>query len=273
MLKITQLLKESFTTYKSNFSKIFWIALPILILTIISEYYIAVSTTIIDNRDFGNMSYLFVSMIIYIVTILAVSLYFGPVLNRAIQKKEDDGSFDSKLAYNFQKKNIFKWIMVNIWGFLYMVLAMLPYIVVSALLTVILFMNRDSYIAALILSSLIGLTMLIGIILNINKFVLYKNIYFSKDDISARDAVRESIEIGKTKSKQVWMLIFSLIILTFIMIIMYFGLGFMSGLLTGNISNNVLYYSETILYGVLSAVFFLPLMSIVAAKGYVKIRG
>lgn len=272
MIKITQLLKESFTTYKLNFNKIFWIALPILILGIISEYYVAVFTTMIDNSDFSNIPYLFISLIVYTATILAVSLYFGPVLNRAIQKKEDGEQFNSNSAYSFQKKNIFKWIMVNVWGFLYMIRVMWLYILISIALIVAGILSKNTVIisSTVIVAAIVSA---IGTILNITKFVLYKNIFYSKDGISARDAVRESIELGKTKNGQVWVLILALIILTIIMMIIYYALGTVSGLLTDSVPYSLLYYSETIVYGVLSALIFLPLMSIVVAKGYVKIKG
>ena len=272
MLKITQLLKESLTTYKLNFKKIFWIALPILVLGIIGEYYIEVFNTMIDREDFANISYLFASITIWILTILIVALYFSPVLKRAIQKKEDGEQFNTNLAYSFQKKNIFKWIMVNVWGMLYMLWIMLPYILVSVLLTVILFMHLDTYNNILILSSLIGLTILTGTVLNITKFMLYKNIFFSKDGIPARDAVRESIKLGKTKNGQLWSLISALIILFIINIIIFFALINLSDLLIDKVSNNVLFYSEIIVNGALSSLIFLPLMSIIVAKGYVKIR-
>ncbi len=295
MLKITQLLKESLTTYKLNFKKIFWIALPILVLGIIGEYSIEVFNTMIDKEDFANISYLFASITIWILTILIVALYFSPVLKRAIQKKEDGEQFNTNLAYSFQKKNIFKWIMVNVWGMLYMLWIMLPYILVSVLLTVILFMHivlktsieyspiipntsigldtyLDTYNNILILSSLIGLTILTGTVLNITKFMLYKNIFFSKDGIPARDAVRESIKLGKTKNVQVWSLIIALIILFIINIIIFFALINLSDLLIDKVSNNVLFYSEIIVNSALSSLIFLPLMSIIVAKGYVKIR-
>jgi hypothetical protein len=272
MIKITQLLKESLTTYKLNFKKIFWIALPILILGIISEYYVSVFTTMIENGDVSNMSYLFVSIAIYILTILAVSLYFGPVLNRAIQKKEDGDHFNSNSAYSFQKKNIFKWIMVNVWGFLYMARIMWLYILIPiVLLGLGFFLQNPMVINSMVILSLIVVT--IGAIIHISKFILYKNIFFSKNEISARDAVRESIKIGIHKKRQVWILILTLIILTIVMMIVYFALGTISGLLINNIPDNVMYYSETIVYAVFSALIFLPLMSIVVAKGYVKIRG
>jgi hypothetical protein len=271
MIKITQLLKESFTTYKLNFKKIFWIALPILILGIISEYYSAVFTIMLNNNDFSNISYLIISIAIYIVTILAVSLFFGPVLNRAIQKKEDGLDFDTTSAYSFQKKNIFKWIMVNVWGVLYMVRVMWLYILISIVLIIAGILSKN---AVIISSTVIAATIVsaIGMILNITKFVLYKNIFFSKDGVSARDIVRESIELGKTKNVQVWMLILVLIILTIIMMVVYFIIGFLMGLIAKFMSGNTV-YMESVISAIVSVLIFLPLMSIVLAKGYVRIRG
>lgn len=265
MIKVIQLLKESFLTYRLNFKKIFWLVLPILVLGIIGEYYVSTFTTMIDNNYFGNISYLIISITIYVLAVLSISLFFGPVLNRAIQKNEDIGNFDSKASYIFQKKNFFKWIMLNIWGFLYAIWIMLPYIVTAILISIILYIFINSSIIALILSSLIVLTFLIGIVLNITKFILYKNIFFSKDEISARDAVRESIMFGKTKNNQVWKLILTLIVLSTVMMVTYFILDFMMGLLTKSISNSIA--STTI-----SILFFLPVTSILIAKGYNAIK-
>jgi len=213
------------------------------------------------------------SFAIYIITVFIVSLYFGPVLNRAIQKKEDNGVFDTNSAYAFQKKNIFKWIMVNIWGFLYMVWVMLPYIAIATLVAIIPYAYNDSSLILIIVSSLIGLTLLIGIVLNITKFVLFKNVFFSKDDVSARDAVRESIELGKTKKSQIWILILILIISTIAIMVTFFVLGYMIGLIANLVPENIILYSQIILSGLISVLFFLPVMSIITAKGYVKIRG
>lgn len=271
MIKITHILKESFTTYTKNFSKIFWIALPILVLSIVSEHYIQLFMAKIDARDYTNMPGLITNYSIYFICVLIVALYFGPVLNRVIQKKEDGENFNSNAAYSFQKKNIFKWIMVNVWGVLYMIWTILPYAVVSGLLIFIMnfYKNAMIYNTALILAFL---SISAGIVLNINKFILYKNIYFSKDHVKARDAVIESMKIGVTKCKQVWKLILTLIILTIIMFIIYITLSFfvvgLSDMLP-SMGKNI----ENVLTALVSVVFFLPYMSIVVAKGYVKIRG
>jgi hypothetical protein len=227
---------------------------------------------LVEAKDFSNMPYLMTNLLIYVVSILLITLFFGPVFNRAIQKKEDGLDFDSNAAYAFQKKNIFKWIMVNVWGFLYMVWTILPYIVASVLMTAAVYMLRVSSLTALIISSLVGLTFIVGIIVNIHKFILYKNIFFSKDGVSARDAVRESIKIGKNKNGEVWMLILAMIILTIAMMIIYFALGFLTGLIAKFIPD-YLSYVEMISATAISVLFFLPLMSIVLSKGYVKIRG
>lgn len=271
MIKITHILKESFTTYLHNFKKIFWIALPILILSIISEHYIQLFMAKVDVGDYSNMTSLITNYVIYFICVLAVALYFGPVLNRAIQKKEDGENFNSNAAYGFQKKNIFKWIMVNVWGLLYMIWKMLPYAIVSGLLLFIMtfYKNAMVYNTALILAFV---SLFVGFVLNINRFVLYKNIYFSKDHVKARDAVIESMKIGVSKSKQVWMLILTLIILTIAMLVIYFALSFVVITLS-NMLPGMGKYIENIVTAVVSVLFFLPFMSIVTAKGYVKIRG
>lgn len=272
MIKITQLLKDSFLTYKLNFNKIFWIALPILILGIIAEYYIAIFSPMIDNNDFSNISFLISGIFIYFISIISVSLFFGPVLNRAIQKKEDGESFNSNSAYAFQKKNIFKWIMVNVWGMLYLVWYLLPYIAVSGLMMAILLIYPISPIISMIISSLIGLILIVGILMNISKFMLYKNIFFSKDNVNAREAVRDSMMFGKTKNNQVWLLILTLIISTIIMMIVYIILGYVVGFISGFIPDSLIYL-ESVIYAFASSMFFLPWMSIITAKGYVQIRG
>lgn len=273
MIKITQLLKDSLLTYRLNLNKIFQITLPILILSVIGEYYLSIFTQIVDNEDFSNISYLLTIFSIYFIFALIVALYLGPVLNRAIQKKEDGDSFNVNTAYVFQNKNILKWIMINVWGILYMFWTLLSYIIVSVLLLKILTMYSSNPVAVTIIAGLIGLTVLTGIILNIHKFVLYKNIFFSKDHIKARDAVRESIKIGTNKKREVWMLILALIILTITMMVVYSFIGFVLSLLAKFVPENIMLYIEIAVPVIVSVSFFLPLMSIIASKGYVKIRG
>lgn len=277
MIKIIPLLTESFTTYKKNFKKIFWIVLPVLFLTIVGGYYIKIFEDMVGAEDYSNISYLLTTFTVYFVCVLIVSLYFGPVLNRVIQKKEDGEKLDSQSAYDFQKKNIFKWIMINVWGMLYMIWRLLPYIISAIILGYIAYFFNSfglkPEIFEVVFLLIIPITALIlGIVMNITRFMLYKNIYFSKDHIKARDAIRESVKIGVHKQRQVWLLISSLMVLVILMLIMYSLLGFIIVFLSNlvpSMGSNI----ENVLTACVSVLFFLPLMSIVTAKGYVKIRG
>lgn len=284
MIKPIQLIKESFATYKANFKKIFWILLPILVISIISNNYLIAFTNMANAEDFSNIPKMIISFFVVLVAILILFLYFDPVLNRAIQKKEDGHDFDSSSAYTFQNKNIFKWIMVNIWGFLYLFYKILPYIVVSVLIVIISViaennMGSDNNMNIIAVSTMLSLIVLmVGGVLNITRFVLYKNIFFSKDEISARDAVRESMELGKNKNKQIWILIATLIVVNVLLSVASFIIGFVLGLISVAIpftsisAETVAYYIGIVFDGAVLTLISTPLMYIIIAKGYVKIR-
>lgn len=284
MIKQTQLIKESFTTYKANFKKIFWISLPILVLSIISNNYLTAFTNMVNAEDFSNIPKIITSFFVVLVAILILFLYFDPVLNRAIQKKEDGQDFDSNSAYAFQNKNIFKWIMVNIWGFLYLFYKILPYTAVSILIVIISVIvenNIGSYdnINIIGVSAMLSLiVIMVGGLLNITRFVMYKNIFFSKDDISARDAVRESMELGKNKNKQIWILIATLIVVNLLLSVVSFIIGFVLGFISPAIpftsisAETVAYYIGIVFDGSVLTLISTPLMYIIIAKGYVNIR-
>lgn len=262
MIKTIQLLKESFMTYKTNFKNIFKMTWPIVLLTIVAQYYSIDVTQRMEAGQF-DIPYLVIASIIYLVCILVVGLFFAPALSRSVQKNEDNGVFDVKEGYDFQKKNIWKFVMVNVWGLVYMLKRFAPYLVTSLLLVVIAMIFKDSSIVSLIIASLIGLTLTVGIVLNITRFMLYKNIFFSKDSMSARDAVKESMSLGVTKMKNIWKIILAMIILAIAMeIVLKVFSMFIGTILVGLIIGSII------------MVFFsMPYMLIIVSKGYVRVRG
>jgi hypothetical protein len=262
MIKTIQLLKESFITYKSNFKNIFNMAWPIVLLTIVAQYYLVGINQRMEAGQF-DIPYLIVATLIYFVCALVVGLFLTPALSRSIQKNEDNGVFSVKEGYDFQKKNIWKFIMVNIWGFLYILKRLWSYIAASFALGVIAFMFNDSDIVALTAASLMVLIILVGFILNITRFVLYKNIFFSKDTISPRDAVKESMSLGVNKMSNIWKIILAMIILAIgieLVIVLFemLSVADIYGLIIGSI---------------VMVMFSLPYMLIIASKGYVRVRG
>ncbi len=273
MIKTIQLLKESFVTYKINFKKIFTMAWPIVLLTIVAQYYAFGIQENMENGQFEG-THFFIAFLIYFVSIISVSLFFIPAFNRSIQKNEDNGVFSVKEGYNFQKKNIWKFVMVNIWGLLYIVKRLALYIIVAVLLLGAVYVLNEfytltqNYIISLTLVYLAGITIFVGIILNMTRFVLYKNIFFSKDDISARDAVKESIVLGVTKMNDIWKIIIAMIIVSIPVEILIMSINkYLINMLTD------IYLIEIIFISLITTLFSLPYVLIVLSKGYVKVRG
>jgi hypothetical protein len=262
MIKTIQLLKDSLMTYKLNFKNIFTMAWPIVLLTIVAQYYAFDLNKNMQTGQFNILYIVFASMI-YFVSMLAISLFLTPAISRSIQKNEDNGVFNVKEGYSFQKKNIWKFVMVNIWGFLYIFKRLLPYIVVSAtaVLMTVYFNFSESVNYALMVISIAS--MIIGVILNITRFVLYKNIFFSKDSVSPKDAVKESMSLGVNKMKDIWKIILAMIILAIVVEILVKIFNALSitglyGLIVGSI---------------VMIMFSMPYMLIIASKGYVMVRG
>jgi hypothetical protein len=237
-------------------------AWPIVLLTIVAQYYSVGITQRMSEGQF-DIPYLLMAVLIYLVCILIIGLFLAPALSRSVQKNEDNGVFDVKEGYNFQKKNVWKFVMVNVWGLVYILKRLLPYIAASAVLGIIAFMAGDSDIIALICVSLGGLVILAGIILNITRFVLYKNIFFSKDTISARDAVKESMDLGVSKMKDIWKIILAMFILTVVVeIVLKVFSMFIEATLLGLVIGSII-----------MILFSMPYMLIIISKGYAKVRG
>ncbi len=265
MIKTIQLLRESYKTYKINFKKILLMTLPILLVTYFTSYSSANVAVLLGSRML-NSSLLFYGLLV-LATLLITSLFLAPALNRSVQKNEDNGIFNVKEGYFFQKRNIWKWIMLNVWGALYVFWRMLPYIAVASLIIVLGTTNKDSLtdLTAITLSVFAGLVVLIGILLNITRFILFKTIFFSKE-ISPRDAVRESVALGVKNSADIWKIILTMILvgltLTMISIVLEL-LGSMFGMTEKGV--------DIFLSPIISVFIATPMIFIIIAKGYVKI--
>jgi hypothetical protein len=231
------------------------------LLAIITDYYFLDISAKIDSGqiNFINFSLPFS---IYLISILVSSLFLIPALSRSIQKNEDNNSFDVKAGYDFQKKNIWKFIMVNIWGILYMLKVFLPYIIVTALIVLLSGFLNTSDVIVFTLLLLAALSMLIGVVLNITKFIVYKNIFFSKDGISARDAVKESMELGLKNNKSIWKIILAMAIVFLISEIIF-------QIISRALDLNII---SLTLSSLLLTLFLTPYVLIISSKGYVKIR-
>lgn len=268
MIKTIQLLEDSFSTYKSNFIKIFNMTWPIVLLTIVAQYYVMDITRRMEEGRF-DLSYILMTFIIYLFSVLFVGLFLVPALSRSIQKNEDNGVFDVKEGYDFQKKNIWKFVMVNIWGMLYILKRCAIYILISiglfALLLYIDNTSKSSDMLPVVLSifTLIGLTLIVATVLNITRFMFYKNIFFSKDDILPRDAVKESMSLGVLKNNEIWKIIFAMITLVVAVEIVIQTLGsFVNDAMINLIAGTII-----------NVFFSMPYMLIIISKGYTRVRG
>ncbi len=266
MIQIIPLIKESISTYKLNFKKIFLMVLPVIVLSyIMSVSSASLSAMVVAGTFDGGIVAFF---ILGIIAAIFSALLFVPALNRAIQRNEDTNSFDTKEAYSFQKRNIWKYIKLVLWGFVYMLKRLLPYLLASLVLAAIIFFVSTNEILSLVLASLATIVLFVGIILNIPQFVLYKTIFFSKE-ILARDSVRESMDLGVKKTKQVWKLILDIIIVSIVVMLFAEIINYFAGLM----GTGAWYIAEAYIKPIITLVVATPMVLILVAKGYTKIRG
>lgn len=285
MINITKLLTDSFESYKKNFRNIILMALPIFILSSIGTYYaMAIKATQVNRnsdllvyKDF-NMLYFIIGTVVYILALLAVGLFFAPAFNRAIQKNEDDKYFDIKAGYNFQKRNIWKWIKVNLWGMVYFIWRLLPYLTVSALLVVGLGLlnitTKDlSNIITNIIISIAVITIFVGMVLNITRFVFFRNVFFAKDHMKAKNAVIESVSLGKTKNLEIWKAVLSLFLFSLMMFVLFTVVSLIVAFIIHSFGSNNFSIIDIIISPMMSAFIVTPITLIIVAKAYNKVRG
>jgi MFS family permease len=282
MINITKLLTDSLESYKKNIRNIILMSLPIFIVSSIGAYYSIAVKAMQENNTINTINtpniiiYIIAGVLIYIVAAIAVGLFFAPALNRAIQKNEDDKIFDTKEGYNFQKKNMWKWVKVNLWSVAYMLRRLLPYIIVLMLLIggIALFnaLGGLGQIFTAIVASVAIIIFFIGLILNITRFTLYKNIFFAKDNMTARNMVRESMTLGKTKNIEVWKIILTLILFAVIMLIVAFLVSFISSLIIQAFGSKNFSVIDIIISPLMSSFVAAPISLIILAKGYNKVK-
>lgn len=239
-------------------------SVPIVLVTYIANYAAGEAGGMM-NAQIINAS-LMVYGVVFIIAMLIAALYLAPALNRAIQRNEDTGMFSTKDGYDFMKTNKWKWVKVNVWGLLYMAWRLLPYFIPSAMIAILIFVLGGNDILATLLSVSV-IVVLVGMVLNITRFIFFKTIIFSKE-ISARDAVRESMTLGVIHMKDVWKIILAMILL-----------GLAIGVLTAIIGGLAAFAGSTdyLFDGYISPLITLlittPMLLIMTAKGYVKLRG
>ncbi len=265
MIKTIQLLRESCATYKSNFKNIFMMSLPIVLMTYVANYAAGEASGMLNARIFNGS--LIVCGAVFIIAMLIVALFLAPALNRAVQKHEDGEAFNVKGGYDFMKTHKWKWVKVNVWGALYMLYRTWFYIIPGWLLIAY---SVGSYRtnAYTSLYFILGIVLIvIGILLNIHRFILFKTIFLSKD-ISPRDAVRESMSLGVSRMKDVWKMLLAMILV-----------GLVIGVLSAIVSGIASFFGATdyVFDGYISPLIALlittPMLLIMTAKGYVKLRG
>lgn len=271
MINTIKLLTDSLESYKKNIRNILLMSLPIFIISSIGTYY-SISTRVMIKSGDIKILYFIITTIVYIIAIIAVGLFFGPAFNRAIQKNEDDGEFNIKKGYDFQKRNMWKWIKVNLWGTVYVLWKLLPYLAVSALLivsTTLMHLEKGpGNIFTIVIFSVVILIMFIGIIINLGQFILYKNIFFSREHMTAKNIVKESISIGKTRYAEVWKIILSLFLFSLVMSFILFIISAILAYIIHSFGSNNFTVIDIIVLPLISSFFMTPIVLIIVAKGY-----
>ncbi len=282
MIKTIQLLRESYATYKLNFSNILSIAMPVLVLLLV--------VAVLDHMTIESSLHI-VSVLLGVVFSFLVSLFFQPALYRSIQKLEDTGVFSKAEAYSFQKRNVWNYIVLNFWLFMYAIYINFKYLIIMAVGVVLIIISMTTLpsTAAATVSVVIGIgiaaTLIVSIIKNSPKVTLYQNIFFSKD-ISPRNAVRESLMLGENKGGDIWRIIFSTILLGLAVAVIYvliYGVFILAGFVSIQeilqmnnkegemVAQSGIMFALELIGGLISYAIVTPLMFTIMAKGYKKL--
>ncbi len=276
MIKPIQLLKDSFATYKANIKNIIFMTWPIALLTIVAGYY---SNQIDGMGKYKPMilSVFIIGALVNIIISIVISLFLQPALFRSIQKNEDNKNFNVKDGYNFQKKNIWNYIVLYFWTLVYYIKVNWKYLV-TIIVTVgivtagVIASSIQPAITMIILSVLLvfgSVVLVLMVIKNTAKFVYPTNVFFS-EEIRPRDAVKKAIDIGAKNNGKVWLNILSYILLSIILMFIYFIIGFISSVLPGAVTKDMF---AIILSSLVVAFIGTPMTFIVFAKGYNVLKG
>ncbi|MBC7766927.1 hypothetical protein H7Y21_02965 [Arenimonas sp.] len=264
MTHISQLLRETYKTFKANFSKLFTMGLPVL-LTMYVTTYTSDKFDVLIKAKILNLNTAIFGLITLIGGLFSI-LFLAPAIYRTVQRNEDTGIFDTQEGYDFQKKNVWKWIMVNVWGGLYLIartwLYLLPFIAVLIYIKI----YGGNQILGFLLDVSVALVA-IGLLLSINRFLLFKTIIFSKE-ISARDAVRESITLGMDHKKDMWKAILIIFLIGLAAGVCSVIVGIVASVI--GISDKMF---EQYIFPIITVFVISPMLLIVIAKTYVKVRG
>lgn len=274
MIKSIQLLKESFATYKANIKNIIFMTWPILLLTLVSAYY----SNGMDGMGKEKpliVSFMIIGIIVVLLTSLLISLFFQPALYRSIQQKENDKDFDTKDGYSFAKKNIWNFIVLIFWGVVYSIKVNLRYIltmIVALIAWGIVVFNIKTIPILISTSSILGIIVIICVLFmvikNFTKFVLYTNIFFS-GDIKPKDSVLHSIELGKKHNKNIWKIVWSVVLFSLMTYVIYGIIGLIASMAT---TKEVVDIIAMVVTSIVVSFLTTPMSFIILAKGYSKIN-
>ncbi|MBC7981645.1 hypothetical protein H7X65_01060, partial [Candidatus Parcubacteria bacterium] len=101
---------------------------------------------------------------------------------------------------------------------------------------------------------------------NLTRFILFKTIFFSKE-IAPRKAVQESFALGIEKNRDLWCIILSMVLFALavavLSIIVVVPIGAMG------VSSEII---DVYVSPIITLLLTTPMLLIITAKGYVKIR-
>lgn len=282
MTNTINILKESFITYIQNIKKISLMTLPIFLIYIYNDKVLNLFSKFAKNND---IIYLLSGVIISIsilLLMLFIALFLKPALFRSIQIHEDHKRFETRGSYRFQYNNLLKYLILKFWFYVNILYVLLPYIVVNigyvlllvkmkfqlslnvTTLNIFEFLGFSTMSTILILNIVTSLLpLIIGILINIPKFLLATNVFFSKEHNNPRKAVKDSIALGKTKTKQLWGIVFILFILNIFYFMIYNVLVSFDSLAFVNMY---------ILLPGLNMFVLIPFVYIILAKGYNSVK-
>ncbi len=271
MIKPIQLLKDSFATYKANIKNIIFMTWPIALLTIVAGYY---SNEMDGMGDYKPViiSVLIIGIFVNIIVSLLISLFLQPALFRSIQKNEDNKIFDVKDGYDFQKKNIWNYIVLYFWTAIYSLKVNWKYILVilTSLILGVLVVGA-SFAKPMILISVSSVFFIISVVFaalmiirNLSKFIYPANVFFSSE-ITPREAVKKSIELGVKHNNKIWLNILSYILFMIILMIVYFIIGTISGFIPGVFVQDIV---TIVLSSLVVSFISTPMAFMIYAKGY-----
>lgn len=268
------MLNTTFKTYTSGFKALMTIFRPLIVVQLL-----VLILMILLNMFFDEKRWLLVVVfsVFAIFVSIVQSLIYSPAVFRTIQKRELGETAIVEVGIAFQKKNIGNYFVFMFWLTVYSMYYSLQSILsVWVGIMLALFAGTLGFVGK-------GFGILLGLVgayyaillayKNIPKLLFALNIYFDRN-LSPRENIVESINLGITKRNVIWTYIVGFFSINIVgLFLMKAPLFFNMDVLLEKVKPTFMFDTITTVWAALVSLFFiLPMTYIYLSKTYAKIR-